>query len=344
MERKCVDIGGQAVMEGVMMKSPKGIGIAVRRPNNKIVVSFQENPQKTENKWKQIPFIRGVINFASMMVMGIKILDKSSNMLGNTEETPSKFEVWLSKTLGKSVDKVVLGIALVLAIVFSVFLFFMIPEGAAMLLRSAGMSRIVVDLCSGLVRILVLMGYMYAISFANDVKRTFMYHGAEHKTVYCYENNQELTPENAQQFSRLHPRCGTSFILIVFTISIVLFTLVGYHGSSYLLRLISRLALMPVVAGVSYEILKGLAHSTGKLAKILRYPGLKLQLLTTKEPTLDMLECAIVAMNVSMHGLPNTKKDAQGYVYLDNYKQSEPGYVFETSEESQNLDNSDINE
>ena len=327
-KKKYVDIGGQAVMEGVMMKGPDAIGIAVRRKNGDILVSYEKTAAKKENKFLKLPFIRGIVNFGSMMAMGMRVLEKSTNMLGVVDEEPSKFEKWISKTFGKSIEKVVMAVAMLLAVLFSVLLFFMIPEGFAVLLRRANMSHALVNLISGLLRILILMSYMLVISFVPDIRRTFMYHGAEHKTVYCHENNLELTPENAQSFSRLHPRCGTSFILIVFIISIVLFTLVGYQGHNYLIRLLSRLALLPIVAGISYEVLKGLAHSNSRLAKILRYPGLQLQNLTTREPDDRMLECAIVAMNTALYGLPkHAEKDSNGYSILKDYRESDPDYV-----------------
>lgn len=329
-KEKKIDIGGQAVMEGVMMKGPDAIGIAVRRPSGEIVVSYEKIERKIENPFLKLPFIRGMVNFVSMMLMGMKVLEKSTNMLGTVEDEPSRFEKWLRKTFGKSIDKVVMSTAVVLALAFSILLFFMIPEGLAILLRNAGYSNLIIDLGSGALRICILILYMYAISFVPDIKRTFMYHGAEHKTVYCHENDLELTPENAQNFSRLHPRCGTSFILIVFLTSIILFSLIGYHGENYLYRLFSRLLLMPIIAGISYEILKALAHSQSRIAKILRYPGLQLQNLSTREPDLQMLECAIVAMNTALYGLPKTENNENGYAIVHSFRESEPAYTSET--------------
>ena len=323
-----VDIGGQAVMEGVMMKAPDAIAIAVRKPDDTIAVKRKEYvPLSKKHKWMGLPVIRGVVNFCTMLSMGMSTLDESTKMLGVLDEEPTKFEKWLAAKLGKGVDKVVMAVAIVLAVILSVGLFFVIPEAVASLLRSLGLPSFAVNLLSGLVRIAILIGYMLFCALVPDVRRTFQYHGAEHKTVYCNENSLPLTPENAAPFTTLHPRCGTSFLLIVFTLSIVLFTLVGYNGDQYIWRLLSRLALLPVVAGVSYEILKGLAHSDGKLARILRWPGLQLQRLTTKEPDAKMLEIAIVAMNVALHGMPaHVTPDADGCAILHSYKESEPGY------------------
>jgi len=178
------------------------------------------------------------------------------------------------------------------------------------------------------VRILILLAYILFCARVPDVRRTFQYHGAEHKTVYCNENNLPLTPENAEKFTTLHPRCGTSFLLIVFVISIVMFTLVGYQGTNYFLRLGSRLLLLPFVAGISYEVLKGLAHADNKLVHALRWPGMQMQRLTTKEPTREMLEVAIVSMNVALYGLPeNCPKTADGYTIISDYRLTDPNYV-----------------
>lgn len=325
-----VDIGGQAVMEGVMMKAPDAIAIAVRRPDDSIVVQRKEYvaPAK-KHKWMGWPIIRGIVNFCTMLSMGMGVLQTSTEMLGMLDEEPTRFEKWLAKKLGKGVDKVVMGVAVVLAVILSVGLFFVIPEAAASWLRSLGLGRVWVNLLSGLVRIGILIGYMLFCTLVPDVRRTFQYHGAEHKTVYCHEADKPLTPENAAPFTTLHPRCGTAFLLIVFALSIILFTLVGYNGDQYILRLLSRLALLPVVAGVSYEVLKGLAHSESKAARILRWPGLQLQRLTTKQPDAKMLEIAIVAMNVALYGLPkNAPVTQEGYTLLRSYKESEEGYAF----------------
>ncbi len=335
---KRVDIGGQAVMEGVMMKSPNAIAVAVRRPDHSIVVKRSPYHSPAEkHAWMGWPFVRGIINMGTMLKMGLNTLQQSTEMLGVLDEEPSKFELWLSKKLGKGIDKIIMGVAMVLAIALSIGLFFMVPEFFARLLKGLwpdpSMSW-VINLLSGVLRILILIGYILFCSKVPDVRRTFQYHGAEHKTVYCNENDLELTPENADGFSTLHPRCGTSFLLIVFVISIVLFTLLGYQGSNYILRLLSRLALLPIVAGISYEALKGLAHSNTKIAHLLRWPGLQMQRLTTKAPDKGMLEVAIVAMNVALHGMPDMELTPEGYAVLREYRESEPGYVRPAAEKA----------
>ncbi|MBE0601096.1 MAG: DUF1385 domain-containing protein [Firmicutes bacterium] len=328
---KRVDIGGQAVLEGVMMKAPDAVAVAVRRPDRTIVVhreSYASPSQK--HKWLGWPLVRGVVNMGTMLSLGMTTLQKSTNMLGVLDEEPTKFERWLSKKLGKGVDKIVMGTAIVLAIVLSIGLFFAIPEGFARLLKGVwadGSMNWLVNLLSGVLRILILIGYILVCSLVPDVRRTFQYHGAEHKTVYNHEANKPLAPETAQTFSTLHPRCGTSFLLLVFVISIALFTVIGYQGNVYLWRLLSRLALLPVVAGVSYEILKLLAHSGGPVARALRWPGIQLQRLTTKAPDDDMVEVAIVSMNVALHGMPrHAELTPEGWAVLRSYRESEPDY------------------
>ncbi len=324
--QKRVDIGGQAVMEGVMMKAPDAIAVSVRRPDGTIVTKRREYiPLSRKHRWMGWPFIRGMVNFVTMLSMGMGVLQESTDMLGILDEEPTRFEKWLAKKLGKGIDKIVMGTAIVLAVVLSIGLFFVIPELVAQLLRKGISQNWLVNLLSGLVRILILIAYILFCGAVPDVRRTFEYHGAEHKTVYCNEHNLPLTPENAQQFTTLHPRCGTSFLLIVFVISIVMFTLVGYQGSNYFLRLGSRLLLLPVVAGISYEVLKGLAHSECTFARVLRWPGMQMQRLTTRQPTNEMLEVAIVSMNVALHGLPEgCETTPEGYTIIHDYRVADP--------------------
>ena len=327
---KRIDIGGQAVMEGVMMKAPDAIAVAVRRPDQTIIVkhNLYHSPAK-KHPWMGWPFVRGMVNMVSMLALGFKTLQLSTEMLGILDEEPSKFELWLSKKLGKGIDKIIMGVAIVLAVALAIGLFFVLPALFEQLLKgiwpesSIGMNMLI-NVLGGVLRILILIVYILFCSKVPDVRRTFQYHGAEHQTVYCHENNLPLTPENAQGFSALHPRCGTSFLLLVFAISIILFTLLGNQGSNYAWRLLSRLALLPFVAGLSFEALKALAHSNTGLARVLRWPGLQMQRLTTKTPSHDMLEVAIVAMNVALHGMPDMELDPAGYAVLKDYRQSDP--------------------
>ena len=325
------DVGGQAVMEGVMMRSPTATAVTVRRPNGTMVTKLTPFvPLKQKHPWMGKPFIRGIINMATMLYYGMNTLEDSTKMLGIMDEEPSRFEKWLSRKLGKGVDKIVMGIAIILAVILSVALFIALPAGVESLLRSSGMSTIGYTLIGGLIKILLLVSYMFFCGFVPDVRRTFQYHGAEHKSVHCHESGLPLTPENAQGFSRLHPRCGTAFLLIVFGISILLFLVLNVLVpiSNFFLRFLFHLAMLPVVAGVSYEVLMGLAHSDSKAACILRWPGMQMQRLTTREPDASMLECAIVSVNVVLNGIPDhCKKTPEGWAVFTDYRQSEPGYV-----------------
>lgn len=329
------DIGGQAVMEGVMMQSPsdESIAIAVRRPNGKIMVTCSHRePLSKKHKWMGLPLIRGCVNMVVMLKMGMETLDKSTQMLGVIDEEPSKFEKWLADKLGASIDKVVMAVAMVLAVIMSMFLFVALPSGMATLIGKATDSRLLINLSAGLTRIAILIGYMFAISFVPDIKRVFMYHGAEHKTVYCNEAGLPLTPENARKFSRLHPRCGTAFLFLVMFISILigaiadqlLFALFGIEKLTFVGRILRSVLTIPVVTGVSYEVLKGLAHAGDSLiVRILRWPGMMLQYLTTREPDDSMLEVAIASMKAAKAGPNAYKQELDAGVYAYNAKDDE---------------------
>ena len=333
------DVGGQAVMEGVMMRSPTATAVTVRRPDGTMVTKLTPFvPLKEKHPWMGKPFIRGIINMGTMLYYGMNTLEDSTKMLGMLDEEPTKFEKWLAKKLGKGIDKIVMAMAIVLAVVISVALFIALPAGVESLLRGAGMSTVGYTLIGGLVKVALLIGYMIFCGFVPDVRRTFQYHGAEHKSVHCHESGLSLTPENAQTFSRLHPRCGTAFLLIVFAISILLFLVLNVLVPipNFLLRFLFHLAMLPVVAGISYEVLMGLAHSTSRTACILRWPGMQMQRLTTREPDLSMLECAIVSVNVVLNGIPDhAPRTPEGWAVFTDYRQSEPGYVPPVTEENE---------
>ena len=320
------DIGGQAVMEGVMMQSPgdESIAIAVRKPSGRIVVTCKHRePISKKHKWMAWPFIRGCVNMVLMLKMGMETLDKSTQMLGVMEEEPSKFEKWLADKLGANIDKVVMAVAMVMAVVLSLFLFAFIPSGVATGVGMLTENRFLINLAAGFTRIGILIAYMWLISLVPDIKRVFMYHGAEHKTVYCNENDLPLTPENARKFSRLHPRCGTAFLFLVMFISILVgavadefLALFGIEKLSFLARFGRSLLTLPIVTGVSYEVLKGLAHADDNIiVRALRWPGLMMQYLTTREPTDEMLEVAIASMKAAKAGPVKSKEHLDPGVY-----------------------------
>ena len=328
---KYKDIGGQAVMEGVMMQSPadESMAIAVRKPDGRIVVTCEHRePAAKKHKWMSWPIVRGCVNMVVMLKMGMETLDKSTQMLGILEEEPTKFEKWLAEKLGANIDKVVMAVAMVLAVVLSLFLFVFLPSGAATFIGKFTDSRILINLMAGVTRIAILVAYIWAVALMPDIKRTFMYHGAEHKTVYCNEAGEELTPENARKYSRLHPRCGTAFLFLVMIISILIgsvadeliYLIFGIEKLGFLLRFGRSLLILPVVTGVSYEVLKGLAHAGEHvIVRALRWPGLMLQHLTTREPDDAMLEVAIASMKAAKAGPQRyaDELDENVFVYVE---------------------------
>lgn len=301
-------VGGQAVMEGVMMKSPTGVALAVRRADGTIATRYDKWTTKAQKgTFWGLPIIRGVVTFIESLTTGMNTLTESAKLAGeDIEEEPTRFEKWLSEKLGKSVESVVIGIAVILAVALSVGLFFMLPLGISSLIfgKTASVAGVWKSLTEGLVRLIIFIGYIAFCSGIKDVKRTFMYHGAEHKTIACYEAEEELTPENAAKHSRLHPRCGTNYLFLVMAVSILFFAAIGWNAN-FLARLAMRIIFLPVVAGLSYEVLRFAARHDNWLTRIIRAPGMALQHLTTKEPTKDMLEVAITAFNLAMD--PNYK-------------------------------------
>ena len=324
------DIGGQAVLDGVMMKSPDAIAVAVRRPNGDIVVKREKyEALSKKHPWMGKPFIRGAVNMVQMLGLGMRVLEDSMKMSGNedAQEEPSKFEKWLAEKLGKNVDKVVMAVAIVMALAMSIGLFVLLPNLIILLFpkNPTGGTLLLKNLVSGVVRIALLIGYISLVGRIPDMRKTFQYHGSEHKTVYCHEHDLPLTPKNAQQFTTLHPRCGTSFLLLTFFLSIIFYSVIdvlvlqltGFDlGAHYLLRVLSRIILLPCVAGISYEVLKAVAHAENPLTKALRWPGLQMQRLTTRQPSDEQCEVAIASMNAALHGLPEGEVTPEGWVIL----------------------------
>ncbi len=296
-------VGGQAVMEGVMMKAPTGIALAVRRSDGSITTEFTPYESKTKKGTPSgMPVVRGVVTFVEAMSLGMRTITRSAELIGEefTEE-PTKFEKWLAEKTGKSVDKIAIAIAVTLAIALAVGLFFMLPTFVSgLLLRGFEGHNIWKSLVEGFVRLGVFLGYLIAIGWMKDVKRLFAYHGAEHKVISCYEHEAELTPANAKQYSRLHARCGTNYLFLVMAVSILFFAVVGFNANFWL-RLGSRLLFLPVVAGLSYEVLRFGGKSDSLLARIVRAPGMALQKITTREPDDSMLEVAIAAFELAMN-------------------------------------------
>jgi uncharacterized protein YqhQ len=292
--RKNSKIGGQAVMEGVMMRSPERMAIAVRTQAGSIALEKKELMKPGGKPWyRKAPFVRGVVNFIDMLITGVQSLNTSAALMG-IEEEPGKFEKWISKKTGKSAMDITTGFAMVLGLVLAVGLFFIVPQLVSGLLTRQIENHLLMNLIEGGIRLVIFVLYLAAVSLAPDIKRFFAYHGAEHKVVNCYEHGEPLTPANAQQYTTKHPRCGTSFLLVVMVISVLVFALTGWSGQWYL-RLPIRLALLPVVAAVSYEVLMLLARWNNWFVRALRWPGMLLQRMTTRQPDDGMLEVAIAA-------------------------------------------------
>ncbi len=291
-------IGGQAIMEGVMMKGPDRTAIAMRLPSGELYLRTKKNPD--QSKVMKVPLVRGVVAFWNALVGGMGTLMESADILEEyaPEEygtEPGKIEAWVNKKFGqKAAWNFLLWSAVVIALVVSIGLFVIFPTWVVNFAGKWIENAIVLNLIEGILRILMFIGYVAAIRNMEDIKTLFRYHGAEHKTIHCYENDRVLVPENAAQFYTLHPRCGTSFMVFVLIISLLLFSFLGWPNLA--LRIASRVLLIPVIAAISYELLKWAGRSDGVIVKTLSWPGLMLQKLTTAEPTNEQLEVAILSL------------------------------------------------
>ncbi|MEG1870677.1 MAG: DUF1385 domain-containing protein [Peptostreptococcaceae bacterium] len=288
-------VGGQALIEGVMMQSKEKRAIAVRKSDGEIVIKKNKIKSWISDKnIDKIPFVRGSFILIENMIQGVNSLNYSSNFFMDEDEEEDKFDLFLKKIFKDKANDVVVGISMVLAMIFSIGLFVLIPTFIGGLFSQLISNKVILNLIEGIIRILILFAYIVISSKNKDVERTFQYHGAEHKVVYCYENNLELTVENARQFTTLHPRCGTNFLFIVMSTSIILFSFFGWPNP--LIRVVMRIVCIPIVAGISYEIIRFLGKYNNKLTKIVAYPGMMLQKFTTKEPDDLQLEVAIAAL------------------------------------------------
>ncbi len=291
-----VRIGGQAVIEGVMMKNMDRYAVSVRKPNGKIETKVEECVSFAEkHPLFQLPVFRGMANFLESMVIGMKTLNYSASFYEDEEEqTEGRTEQLLEKILGEKAEKIIMGIVLVFSLAISIGLFMILPYIASEALGKLIRNEYVILFMEGIIRIAIFLGYIVLISRMEDIKRVFMYHGAEHKTINCLEAGVPLTPENVDNFSRLHKRCGTSFIFIVMIISMVFFFFI--RVDTIWLRIVLRLLFLPLVAGVSYEFIRLAGSSDHPLVQIFSKPGLALQRLTTKEPDHSMIEVAIASV------------------------------------------------
>ncbi|KXG76239.1 DUF1385 domain-containing protein [Thermotalea metallivorans] len=297
--RKCAvpaSIGGQAVIEGVMMKGAKTMAIAVRKSDGEIVIKKEALKGKRKNSLGKLPLIRGVFALIESMVLGVTSLTYSAEIYedGGLSEEKGKIELWVERTFGEKADDVYIFFSVFIALAAAVFLFIITPTIVTNFLKTKIVRPLLLNLVEGLLRIGLFAGYVAAISKMKDIQRVFQYHGAEHKTIHCYEDGQPLTVENVKKFTTLHPRCGTSFLVIVMVISMILFSLMGWPNPW--MRILSRFILLPVVAGLSYEVIKWAGRSQSPWVYAISYPGLLLQKMTTKEPDDRQIEVAIAAM------------------------------------------------
>lgn len=283
-------------MEGIMMRGPKKTAVAVRLSDGSIHMKTQPTPEAS--KWAKIPIIRGVVNFVASMVQGTKVLMYSADILEENypdEYEKDKFDIWIEEKLGKEKAwKFLMVFSVFIAIVMAVGIFMLLPTVAVGWLSKLTESVVLLNLAEGALRIVIFILYIMLISKMSDIKTVFQYHGAEHKTIHCFENDLELTPENARRFYTLHPRCGTSFLMFVMVIAVLTHALMGWPN--VWLRVISRILVLPLIAGLSYELLKWAGRSDNWLVKLLSLPGIYLQKLTTREPSKEQLEVAIAAM------------------------------------------------
>lgn len=293
-------IGGQALIEGLMMIGPENAAIAVRKPDGEIIID--KRPLPTRSKFSKLPVIRGAVGLFKQMVLGLKALMFSAEFVDlEVEEEegkePSKLDKFITKILGDKMQDVLIYVSVVLSLMFSIGLFMVLPNLITWFLpinEDTGMGSIIYNIIEGAIRVFLFFMYISLISNLKDIKRVWQYHGAEHKTIHCYENEEELTVENIKKYTTRHPRCGTSFLFTVMIVSIMVFSLAGQHGlwQNILLRII----LLPLVAGLSYEIIKFAGRSESKLVGIINKPGLMFQRFTTREPDDSQIEVAIEAM------------------------------------------------
>ena len=297
-EQHITSIGGQAVIEGVMMRGPKEIATAVRKSDGSIIIDkMPVSSIVSKYKLKKIPIVRGVVAFVESLVTGMKCLMFSADQMDIEDEEgyqPSKFETWLDDKFGDKIKDIAIYFSVVVAILFSIGLFMLLPNALATVVGFFTKNHIILNLAEGVIRMSIFLCYLILVSKMKEIQRVFEYHGAEHKTIATYESGAELTVENARKHSRLHPRCGTSFLLIVMVVSIIIFSFLRW-GSMWQ-NMLYRLLLMPVVAGISYEMIKIAGKSKNKCVAILTKPGLWLQMVTTREPDESQIEVAIRSM------------------------------------------------
>ncbi|MFA5659575.1 MAG: DUF1385 domain-containing protein [Oscillospiraceae bacterium] len=300
-------IGGQALIEGIMMRGIDKASMACRLPDGKIDLEVWNIKNGKNAPWfRKVPFIRGSANFIVMLIEGYRCLSKSADkqMADDGEEEMTKFEKWLDDKFGDKLMPILTVIASIIGAILAIGLFVYIPVVIVKLFDDAINSKFLLSLIEGGIKIALFIIYIALMSRMKDIRKTFEYHGAEHKSIFCYEGGEELTVENVKKQSRFHPRCGTSFIIIIFIVGILVFTLVTW--SSRLERALIKLALMPIVIGIAYEIIRLAGRYDNPVTRIISAPGLWLQRLTTNEPNDGQMEVAIKALEAV---IPDDKEE-----------------------------------
>ncbi len=299
MKAKYTSIGGQALIEGVMMRNGHHVSMAVRKPNGQIEL-IEEYMGVKSGLWSKIPLLRGVIALFSAMTIGIKALTWSASFFdedGQEDEIEKQdiSDTFVGKVFGKYAETMSMVGTILFSVIMAFALFGVLPTVVVSLFKKWIESAVILSILEGLLKIVLFVGYIVAISMMKEIHRVFEYHGAEHKSIFCYEHGLELTPENARQFSRLHPRCGTSFLVFVLIISIAIFSFLSW--SSPIVRVLLKFVFLPVIAGVSFEVIKLAGSCDNVIVRAISTPGLLMQKITTKEPDDSQLEVALAALN-----------------------------------------------
>ncbi len=303
-------VGGEALIEGVMMRCGTRVNMAVRKENGDITSEhFEYVPLKKRHKFCNIPIIRGVINFVESMVLSFKVLSRSAEMLG-IEEEETKFEKWLQKRFGKSIMAVIMPISIILGIALAIGLFVLAPAAIVRGIEAifnVALEQWVKGIIEGVIKVALFISYLALVSLAPDIKRTFMYHGSEHKSIFCYEQGLELTVENVRKQKRFHPRCGTSFTFFMLGLGIIAGMVIPWEWANVtvpalniMIRVLCKLLVLPIICGVGYEFLMYAGKHDNFLIRAISAPGLWLQRITTKEPDDSMIEVAIESLKGAM--------------------------------------------
>lgn len=312
------NIGGSALIEGVMMRGNNRMAMSVRKASGEIYTETVPSvPWTRKNKLLGLPFIRGAVSMIESMITGMKsLMDSAEHVDLDDGEEESKFDIWVRKKLGENYMTYLLYSSLVIALAFGIGIFILLPNliadffaGLTGIDKTTGIGAFAANAIEGILRVTIFLLYIVLISKNKDIGRVFQYHGAEHKTIYAYENGEELTVENVKKHTTLHPRCGTTFMFLVIFISIVVFAFTGWHNR--LVNMLIRLLMLPVVAGISYEVLKLAAKTDNKLVRAISIPGLMLQKITTKEPDESMIEVAIASLKAVLDEPENKASEAQ---------------------------------